>query len=314
MKKPVLMIAGPTASGKSELALQLAARFDGVVINGDSMQVYKEMRVLTARPSEAEEARAPHRLYGVLSVDDPCSAGRWVSLAQREIDAAIAQDKTPIIVGGTGLYFETLIEGIAPTPDILPDIRSAVRDRMDRLGAAAFHEELRLKDPNMADRLRPSDRQRVMRATEVFDATGLSLTDWQAKQPAGPPFEHPWLGLVVEIAREELYERCDLRLDLMVENGALDEVRTLKSLGFDRNLPAMKALGVPDFLSYLDGEVDWELALKNAKTGTRRYAKRQMTWLKRKMIAWNRIDSKDIERKNEKFFSFISHFLLTGES
>jgi len=314
LNKPVIFVAGPTASGKSELALMLAERFDGVVINADSMQVYKEMRVLTARPDDAEEARAPHRLYGVLSVSDSCSAGRWVELAKAEIEVAIAAGKVPILVGGTGLYFEALIDGIAPTPEIPAKVRNLVRAKMEELGAVEFHRLLAAKDPAMAEKLHSNDRQRLMRAMEVIEATGLSLAKWQHQQSVGPAFENPWLGLVVDIPRDELYARCDKRLDLMLEEGALEEVKVLKKKGFDRNLPAMKALGVPDFMAYLDGDMALDEALLKAKTGTRRYAKRQLTWLRRKMISWNYVKMKEIKRNQEKFFSFISHFLLTGES
>jgi tRNA dimethylallyltransferase len=314
LNKPVIFVAGPTASGKSELALMLAERFDGVVINADSMQVYKEMRVLTARPDDAEEARAPHRLYGVLSVSDSCSAGRWAELAKAEIEVAIAAGKVPILVGGTGLYFEALIDGIAPTPEIPAKVRNLVRAKMEELGAVEFHRLLAAKDPAMAEKLHSNDRQRLMRAMEVIEATGLSLAKWQHQQSVGPEFENPWLGLVVDIPRDELYARCDKRLDLMLEEGALEEVKVLKKKGFDRNLPAMKALGVPDFMAYLDGDMALDEALLKAKTGTRRYAKRQLTWLRRKMISWNYVKMKEIKRNQEKFFSFISHFLLTGES
>ena len=311
--RPPILIAGPTASGKSELGLRLAEHFDGVVINADSMQVYKELRVLTARPGAAEEARAPHRLYGILPVDDPCSAGRWLALAKAELERAAAAGRVPIVVGGSGLYFSALVDGIADIPAIPKPVRQQARARLNEIGAAAFHAELHRTDPEMAARIPVSDPQRLLRASEVLAGTGVSLADWQRRGRANA-LADGWLGIVIETPRATLYERCDRRFEGMLEAGALAEVKALRQAGVDRELPAMKALGIPELLRYLDGEIDLEEARKLAKRATRQYAKRQLTWLRRKMIAWKHVNLKEMERNQEIFFSFISHFLLTGES
>ncbi len=311
--RPPILIAGPTASGKSELGLQLAERFDGVVINADSMQVYKELRILTARPDAAEEARAPHRLYGILPVGDPCSAGRWLGLAKAELERAAAAGRVPIVVGGSGLYFSALVDGIADIPAISAAARQQVQARLAAIGADALHGELQRNDPEMAARIPASDRQRLLRASEVLAETGVSLAEWQRRGRANA-LADGWLGMVIETPRERLYARCDERFEAMLGAGALAEVAALQQAGADRGLPAMKALGIPELLRHLDGEIDLMDAKELAKRATRQYAKRQLTWLRRKMIAWKHLNLKEIERNREKFFSFISHFLLTGES
>ena len=276
---PVVVIAGPTASGKSALALALAERLNGVVINADSMQLYRELRVLTARPDEAALLRAPHRLYGGIPGDRPCSAGRWRDLALTEITAAHAAGKRPIVVGGTGLYLHALITGIADIPPVPADVRAAAAAHHRALGGAAFHAELAARDPESAARLAPGDTQRLIRAWEVLESTGRPLGDWQAETLSPPP--HLRFSVIVLMApRAAVYRACDRRLEAMVKAGALDEVRDLLALGYPCDLPVMKALGVPELAAALRGELALAEAVAGAQRATRRYAKRQLTWFR----------------------------------
>ncbi len=277
---PVLAITGPTACGKSGLALAVAEAFDGIVINADSMQVYRELRVLTARPTPGEEARVPHRLYGMLSAAEPCSAAQWRALATAEIDAAIAAGRLPVLVGGTGLYLRALMRGLVRVPEIPAEVRESVRARQARLAPEALHAELAARDPTMAARLRPRDQQRVARALEVVEATGRSLATFQNADGTAAPPPYDVLAIAAVPARAPLYRRIEARLDAMVRQGALEEVRTLLDLGLDPRLPAMKAVGVPELAAHLRGGTSLESALTDAKTATRRYAKRQLTWLR----------------------------------
>ena len=281
-----ILIAGPTASGKSAAALELAERLPGTVINADSMQVYRELAVLTARPSAADMSRAPHRLYGTSSAAEAFSVGSWLDHAVRAIAEASDARRVPILVGGTGLYFKALIEGLAAIPDIPPDIREHWRERAEAQGVEHLHRELAARDPAMAARLKPTDPQRIARALEVIDATGVSLAEWQSASatPALPP--HGVLKLVVAPEREPLYAAIDARFELMIGEGALEEVTALLALGLDPGLPAMRAHGVRELGAYLAGASNLENAVAKAKTETRRYAKRQMTWARRFMADW----------------------------
>jgi len=276
---PVILVTGPTASGKSGLALALAERFDGVVINADSMQVYRELAILTARPEAEALARAPHRLYGLLPGDEPCSAGRWRGLALAEIEAALGAGRLPIVVGGTGLYLKALEGGLAGLPEIPEEIRAAARACHVELGAVAFHAALSARDPAMGERLHPSDRQRAIRAWEVLEATGRSLAEWQAEQ-GGEASPYRFARIVLAPPRAALYAACDGRFEVMLDKGGLEEVRALLALGLDPALPVMKALGVPELAAHLRGEMTLERAVAQAQQATRRYAKRQMTWLR----------------------------------
>ncbi len=286
--KPIL-IAGPTASGKSALALELAERLGGVVINADSMQVYSELRILTARPSEAEEARAPHFLYGFVPASEAYSAGRFVKDAAAAISGAHAKGLRPIIVGGTGLYFKALTEGLSPIPEVDPAVRQYWREEARSKGAGELFLHLTLQDPETAARLNPSDTQRIVRALEVLQSSGRGLTYWQSEK--GTP--------VVELAeshafvilpeRGPLQTRADARFDLMMEAGALEEADRLGRIGLDRELPAMRALGVAPLLAHRRGETGLGEAVAAAKAETRQYIKRQTTWHKRYMITWKAI-------------------------
>lgn len=307
MSTDVVLVAGPTASGKSALALDLAERFGGVVINADAMQVYGEMRVLTARPSLADEARVPHRLYGFLPVTEICSAGRWRALAVEAAHAVHAAGGLPIIVGGTGLYLKALTEGLSPVPPIPAATRTSARARLETLGAEAFHAALALRDPVMAARLRPSDRQRLARAMEVIEATGVSLADWQGRASAKEGFR--FFTLLLAPPRGALNAACDARFRKMVEAGALDEARAMRVL--DPVLPATRAVGLRELIRHLDGEIALEEAVSLAQVATRQYAKRQMTWFRNQLHDPTVLGEQYSESARQEIFSKIEHWQLT---
>jgi tRNA dimethylallyltransferase len=274
-------IVGPTGSGKSALALALAEALDGTIVNADSMQVYRELRVLTARPSPAEEALVPHRLYGVLPAAEACSAGRWRALAVAEIEAARVAGRMPILVGGTGLYLSALVEGLAPVPPVPADIRRAVTERLDAIGPEAFHAELARRDPASAA-LGVRDRQRLVRAAEVLEATGRPLSAWQARQKK--PADAPRLRVFCLLPpRDALYRAIDARFQRMVDEGAVEEVRALLALGLSPTLPAMKAVGVVAIAEFLAGRTDLAAMIAAGQQASRRYAKRQYTWFRHRL-------------------------------
>jgi tRNA dimethylallyltransferase len=280
--KPVL-IAGPTASGKSALALALAETLDGVIINADSMQVYRDLRVLTARPTPEEEDFAPHRLYGHIDAAVNFSAGAWVADAAKVLAEARAQDRVPIFVGGSGLYFKALTRGLSAVPQIPIEVREQVRARLEQEGVKTLHALLMQRDPASAERLKPRDRTRIARALEVVEATGRSLTDWHREglPPLLPPGSFTAVFLSPE--RDELYARIDARFDAMLRAGALDEVAALASRKLDPLLPAMKAHGVPALIRHLNGELALEQAAVVGRADTRHYAKRQFTWFRHQL-------------------------------
>jgi tRNA dimethylallyltransferase len=284
--KRAVLIAGPTASGKSALALALAEALGGTIINADSMQVYRDLRIVTARPSAQEEARVPHLLYGHVDAAENYSVGRWCVDASAALAAVERAGRLPVVVGGTGLYFKALTRGLAAVPPIPPQIRSAVRERLERQGTAALYAELSARDAATARRLMPRDRARVTRALEVVLATGRSLTDWHGEgmKPALDPAAA--VKLFLDIERAELYRRIDARFDAMLTSGALDEVRALGRRDLDPALPAMKAHGVPWLIRHLDGEIDLAAAVEGAKRDTRRYSKRQGTWFRHQLPDW----------------------------
>jgi len=281
-----ILIAGPTASGKSAAASELARRFNGTVINADSMQVYRELAVLTARPGPAEAAGIPHRLYGELPAAEAYSVGRWLADAEAAIAASQDEGRVPILVGGTGLYFKALTEGLAPVPDISPEVRAYWREESEKHGQKALHAALVERDPLMASLISPSDPQRIVRALEVIDATGVSLAEWQGSDARPVLASGAALKLVVAPEREPLYAAIDARFDRMLAQGAIEEVRRLLDLGLDPGLPAMRAHGVRELAAYLQGRTSLEEAAAKAKTESRRYAKRQMTWARRYMADW----------------------------
>jgi tRNA dimethylallyltransferase len=280
----VVVVAGPTASGKSALALALAERFGGVVINADSMQVYRELTVLTARPRADALARAPHRLYGIVPASEACSAGRWRELARDEIAAARGTGRTPIVAGGTGLYLRALMAGLARIPPVPDSVRRRVRVRIAREGAPALHAELAARDPASAARLVPNDAQRIARALEVLEATGRGLADWQLAGQGADANGLIFFVILVAPARAQLHRAIEHRFVRMVADGALAEVRALAALGLDPGLPAMKAVGVRELSRHLAGEATLDEACAEAVAATRRYAKRQVTWFRHQLV------------------------------
>ena len=281
-----VLIAGPTASGKSALALALARRHDGIVINADSMQVYRDLRILTARPTPEEEAQAPHRLYGHVDAAETYSVGRWC----RDVAAALAEargaGRLAIVVGGTGLYFSALTKGLTEIPPVPDEIRAAVRARLAADGIAALHAELARRDPATAARLMPRDRARIGRALEVLEATGRTLADWHRDGMPALLDAARLPRVFLTCPRAELVGRISRRFDAMLAAGALDEVAALAARGLDPLLPAMKAHGVPWLIRHLRGEIGLAEAADGGKRDTRRYAKRQHTWFRNQLPDW----------------------------
>lgn len=285
-----VLIAGPTASGKSALALRLARDYGGAVINADAMQVYRELRILSARPEVSEEAQAPHYLYGFVSAFEPFSVGRWLEAAEAALAEVRDQDLIPIITGGTGLYFAALLNGLSPIPDIHASIRVEARQKLSTLGNERFHAELAARDPVMGARLNAGDSQRLVRAWEVIEATGQSLAEWQMLK--GKPVLSGNLGrYVLKPNRDWLVARIERRFKAMIDGGALDEVRALMTLSPE--LPAARALGVPQLMAHLQGRLSLEQAVEQATAQTRQYAKRQMTWFRHQMPDWTVIERSD---------------------
>jgi tRNA dimethylallyltransferase len=279
------LIAGPTASGKSALALALAEAGRGVVINADSAQVYADLRIISARPEPSDEARAPHRLYGYRDSAQPCSAADWAADAKREIARARSAGRMPILAGGTGLYIRTLLDGIAPIPEIDPAVREAVR----AFTVAHNYASLEREDPDAAARLRPSDSMRVARALEVVRSTGRPLADWQKERVGGIAGEVELVPLVLLPPRDWLYRRCDQRFEQIMSDEGIEEVRALLGRGLNPMLPAMRAIGVREIAGFLKGELSRKEALAAGRAATRQYAKRQYTWFSRQPPAdWPR--------------------------
>jgi tRNA dimethylallyltransferase len=300
-----ILIAGPTAGGKSGLALSLAEALGGIVINADSMQVYRELSILTARPGPEDEARAPHALYGFVGGSEAYSAGRYAADAARVLSEAREKGLRPIIVGGTGLYFKALIEGLSPMPEVPDEIRTHWRSEAAKMEAPALHAVLARRDPVMAARLAPGDTQRIVRALEVLDASGVSLSDWQQRPRAPVLGVDETVRIVVAPDRAELGRRIDARFEAMMAAGALEEVRQLASLRLDPALPIMSALGVGPLLAHLAGALQLEAAVAAAQTETRQYAKRQLTWARGNMMSWKWISEKEMESNGDDFVSFI---------
>jgi len=279
----VILIAGPTASGKSALALEFATRLGAVIVNADSMQVYRDLRIITARPSAGEEKRVPHRLYGHVDAAENYSVGGWLGEAAAALKDALRNQQPAIVAGGTGLYFSTLTRGIAAVPAIPAEIRREVRGRLDAEGVAALHAELTLRDPVTAARLRPGDRARISRALEVVLATERSLSEWHADNTPAPVDLAGAAKIFLMPKRDELGARIDARFDAMMAAGALEEVRALAARHLDPNLPAMKAHGVPWLIRHLRGDITLAEAVAQAKRDTRRYTKRQATWFRNQL-------------------------------
>jgi tRNA dimethylallyltransferase len=286
-KPKALIVAGPTASGKSALAIAIAERFNGTIINADSMQVYRELRVLTARPTDADEARVPHRLYGVRPAAEAGSVAWWRAEALAQMEAARAAGRLPILTGGTGMYFASLTDGLSDIPDPGPAARAEARRLLAEQGSAALHASLVHVDPATAARLRPEDSQRIARAWEVWRGTGKGVVAWQADRTSTPPLAAPWDFAAVRLdpPRDMLRAAIAGRFDAMLRDGAIEEVRALLALGLDPSLPAMRAHGVPELSGYLSGRLSLDEARRRTELVTGQYTKRQATWFRHRPLA-----------------------------
>ena len=316
----VAVVAGPTASGKSALAADLAESLGGTVINADALQLYEDLRVLSARPDAAEEARVPHRLYGVLPGDRAASAGRWRGLALEAIEESLAAGRLPILCGGTGLYIKTLKEGIAPVPPVPKKIRDAAEALFAEIGGAALKQRLSERDPETAGAIRPGDRQRLVRAWSVLEATGRGLAAWR-REPGEGAAPYRIFDILVVPPREVLRAASEARFERMIEAGALEEVRALLGKKLPPDAPILKAIGVPELSAHLRGELSLEEAVARAQAATRRYAKRQLTWLRTQAglsgadLKGNNpcvIETQYSESHSEKIFPKIRESLLTA--
>ncbi|MBV9835225.1 MAG: tRNA (adenosine(37)-N6)-dimethylallyltransferase MiaA [Alphaproteobacteria bacterium] len=305
--RQALIVTGPTASGKSALGLNIAARVGGVIINADAMQTYGAFPILTAQPTAEERAAVPHALYGVLPLTEKLSAQRWRELALVEMERVVAAGRVPILLGGTGLYLKTLTQGLAQVPDVPPSFREQANAEWDGLGAAAFNARLAEHDPQTATRLKPNDRQRHVRAWEVWLATGRPLSDWQRAPVEGGPPGWRFRTLVLAPPREVLRAKIAARFDAMVAAGVVEEVRPVwrdvRDGRMAASLPGLKAHGAPELFRYLDGQVDLAEAVRIAVDHTRQYAKRQMTWLRHQIVA----DSVLKETSSDKIDAFLKY-------
>ena len=291
---PAWLIAGPTAAGKTALAIAAAQRLQGEIINADSMQIYAGLHLITARPSAEEAAQVPHHLFGVADPAERWSVGRWSEAALALMADIRSRGRTPILVGGTGLYFNALTVGLAAVPEIGPEARQRTADLEAQGGLDALRDKAQALDPIAAARIQGADRQRLIRIVEVGLETGRPLSEFQTQtRPLLP--EGSWRGLVIEPDRDALYARIDQRFDRMLDAGALDEVRAFADRDLDPDLPAMKALGVPPLMAYLCGETGFDAAVELAKRDSRRYAKRQLTWFRNQTASWPRITSLEPE-------------------
>jgi tRNA dimethylallyltransferase len=301
----IVMICGPTAAGKSDLALALAQRVGGVVINADSMQLYSDLRVLTARPDDTEMAQAPHRLYGVIDGAERASVATWLGMVSAEVAMARQAGVLPIIVGGTGLYFHAAIHGIAPIPDVPRNIHDSCVHQLADKGGATFRASLATLDPVTAGRLHDGDSQRLVRAMGVVLATGRPLSDWQSDPHQGA-LEGRFLRIAMMPARDHLYGAIDRRFQVMMDAGADQEVAALAARGLDPSLPVMKAIGVREIMAVQAGEVSLSAAVEQASRDSRRYAKRQMTWIRNNFNAEITLKEKYLERNIEEIFAILS--------
>jgi len=307
---PAILIHGPTASGKTDLSVALAKRLNGEVINADSMQVYSDLKVISARPTEAEMADVPHHLFGHVAASERYSTGRWLDAAETVVDDVLRRGKVPIVIGGTGLYHLALTEGLSEIPPVPEDIRADVAEIAKKGGAPALRDRLEAVDPDMASRLGAGDRQRLARALEVWLATGKSISSFQGSKsrPVLNPGE--WMGIALTPPRARLYARIDRRFEGMLMEGAMEEARGLIKQDLDPELPAMKAHGIPWLLAYLRGELSAQAAAESAKRDTRRYAKRQFTWIGRQFPFWPRIPSMSLDDRMRVIFALYRELTL----
>ncbi|MCK0128497.1 tRNA (adenosine(37)-N6)-dimethylallyltransferase MiaA [Erythrobacter sp. F6033] len=296
-KNRLALIAGPTASGKSAIALDLAkarakAKLDTWVINADSMQVYADIPIVSAAPSQDEQSVCPHHLYGAWDGQVSCSAAEWAKQARLVIAEAHKAGALPVLVGGTGMYMKVLLEGIAPIPEIDPEIREVAR----ALDTDAAYAALMIEDPERASMLAPGDSQRIARALEVKRSTGVTLGDWQLAKTGGIGDDVDLTAAVLLPERQWLYDRCGLRFEQMLKDGAIAEVEALLKRGLSPDLPVMRAIGVPEIAAFLKDEIDRETMIAGGAQATRNYAKRQFTWLRNQSPSdWNRIESQNVD-------------------
>lgn len=288
-----ILLYGPTASGKSALAMTLADRLGGAIVNADSQQGFGDWRILTARPSPQDEAAVPHFLYGHLPAGASWSAGQWLAELRTALAAIRDANLRPIITGGTGLYFRALTEGLAPIPPVPPDLRAEGEVELQRLGLRRFANALAERDPKTAENLDLSNPRRVLRAWEVLEATGTPLSHWQARtEPPLLPLDQT-TPILLTPPRDWLYRRCETRLQTMLKDSVLDEVRAVLAKHLPETLPAMKAVGAREFVAHIEGRTTLDHALEKAATATRRYAKRQLTWARGRMAGWHAIPQTD---------------------
>ena len=279
----VILIGGPTASGKTGLSVELAQQINGVIINADSMQIYQDLQILSARPTADEMEGIEHQLFGTVPISQHYSVATWRKEALATITDTHNKGKIPILVGGTGLYFKALLEGLSPIPQISLETRQRICDLYDEIGAQAFHAKLREIDEKTATRLPATDRQRCIRAMEVFEDTGKTLSHWQSKPRVTPPGHLIFKSFILKPERQTLYDKIDLRFDMMMQQGALKEVKAIHALDLNPLLPSLKAVGLPPLRDHLDGALSLKTAIEEAKLQSRRYAKRQFTWFNNQM-------------------------------
>ncbi|MEM5516530.1 tRNA (adenosine(37)-N6)-dimethylallyltransferase MiaA [Henriciella sp. AS95] len=295
--RPAILIHGPTASGKTELSIEIARKLNGEIVNADSMQVYRELKVISARPDEEEMADVPHHLFGHVSAAERFSTGQWLEQVRPVIEDIQKRGKTAVVVGGTGLYLLALTQGLSDIPPVPEDIRHEVIEILKTDGVRGLKVRLQVVDPDAARRIEDNDRQRLMRAYEVWLATGKSLTSFQNIRSNPVLNADEWLGVALTPPRSKLYARIDKRFEGMLMEGAMEEARELVRMDVDPDLPAMKAHGMPWLSAFIRGEINSELAAENAKRDTRRYAKRQFTWIGRQFPFWPRIPGSDLKTR-----------------
>jgi len=290
------------------MAIDVAKQFNGTVINADSQQVYKELRIVSARPSVKDENTVPHRLFGVLNGAQVCSAGQWVDMAVEQVNQSLDQGRLPILVGGTGMYIKSLTEGLSPIPEIPDHVRQRAVARREELGAEEFWDEVAHLDPSAAQRLPVGDSQRLIRAWEVSIYTNRSFSSWWDEPAIMPLPNVRFATIAIKPPRDQLYATIDARFAQMVENGAIDEIKALADLNLAADLPVMKALGVPELMSFVHGECTLDDAITKAQKLSRNYAKRQLTWVRNQIKGAYELDAQYSKRFSDEIFSFIHRF------
>ena len=289
MIEKIVLLSGPTATGKSSLASKLAEKIDGEIINADSIQLYRDLFILTARPDIKKE-KIKHHCYGFLDGDIYWSVGKWINEINKILKDVIKRKKVPIVVGGTGFYFKAITDGLSPIPDIDKSIRLKIENDLEKNGLTELQKRLALIDPKASEKINPNDRQRIMRALEVYEGTNKKISDfWLMKREK--IIKYKTINFKIDADREWIYKNCDLRVDYMFENGVVEEVRNLLTKNYSKNSPIMKAIGVDEITSFLNSDITIDKALELIKFKTHQYAKRQITWINNQMISWNSINT-----------------------